>query len=154
MTDYPHPTSAAVTAVMKGNRRADTRPEIALRSTLHRAGYRFRKDFPIEAAGRRVRPDVVFTKRRVAVFMDGCFWHVCPQHGRVPKGKNADYWKMKLARNQERDKLDNAALVEAGWSVVRLWEHVARPAAVRSVSAAVESHSVGSSQPVSVDLLS
>ena len=82
---YPHPTSAAVTAQMKGNRRADTKPEQAVRSALHARGLRFRKDhlLPVAAAVRS-KADVVFTRARVVVIVDGCFWHSCPEHGRVP----------------------------------------------------------------------
>lgn len=122
--NYPHPTSSAVTAVMKGNRRSDTRPEIRLRSALHRRGYRFRKDrrITVPDASRKPRPDIVFTRQRVAVFVDGCFWHCCPEHGRTPKA-NTDYWGPKLARNRERDRHDTALLRQANWNVVRLWEH-------------------------------
>ncbi|MGH9213088.1 MAG: very short patch repair endonuclease [Acidimicrobiales bacterium] len=109
---------------MKGNRRRDTRPEQALRSLLHKRGRRFRVDLPIPAESRKPRPDVVFTRQRVAVFVDGCFWHRCPRHGRVPGGANREYWVAKMARNQQRDLDDTAALTAAGWKVVRIWEHV------------------------------
>jgi DNA mismatch endonuclease, patch repair protein len=69
------------------------------------------------------RPDVVFTRAKVAVFVDGCFWHSCPDHGTSPT-RNADYWGPKLARNAERDREQTAALKAAGWTVVRIWEHV------------------------------
>jgi DNA mismatch endonuclease (patch repair protein) len=107
---------------MLGNRRVDTKPEIALRSALHRAGFRFRKDYRLDLDGIRVRPDIVFTRAKVAVFVDGCFWHCCPKHGTQPN-RNADYWKPKLARNVERDREQDAALAEHGWRVVRIWEH-------------------------------
>src|SRR5574341_918013 len=119
---YPTPTSAAATAVMKGNRRRDTRPETRVRSLLHAQGWRFRKDAPIQLPGLRVRPDIVFTRRRVAVFIDGCFWHACPQHGTIPRANSA-YWHAKLARNTDRDHRVNHALAEAGWIVIRAWEH-------------------------------
>jgi DNA mismatch endonuclease (patch repair protein) len=64
---------------MRANPRANTKPEVRMRSALHALGYRFRKGLPIEAAGIRVRPDIVFPRRRVAVFIDGCFWHSCPE---------------------------------------------------------------------------
>jgi DNA mismatch endonuclease, patch repair protein len=109
--------------VMAANRRRDTAPEMRLRSELHRRGLRFRVDFPIRVDGRRpVRPDVVFTRRRVAVFVDGCFWHGCPVHGSQPKS-NADYWLPKLRRTQKRDRETEQALREAGWLVLRVWEH-------------------------------
>lgn len=101
----------------------DTRPEIALRSTLHRAGLRFRKDLPVRIDGSTIRPDVVFTRRRVAVFVDGCFWHRCPIHGRVPGGPNAQYWEAKLNRNHQRDIQQTRVLQQAGWTVIRIWEH-------------------------------
>jgi DNA mismatch endonuclease (patch repair protein) len=121
-SDYPHPSSAAATAVMKGNRRVDTRPERALRSLLHRQGERFRKDFSIRAGDVRVRPDIVFTRRRLAVFVDGCFWHRCPQHATSPRS-NSEYWRTKLDGNVARDRRNDAALRADGWSVLRVWEH-------------------------------
>lgn len=108
---------------MKGNRRTDTRPEVRLRSRLHAQGLRFRKDYPIRGANISVRPDIVFTRARVAVFVDGCFWHVCPEHGRIPGGRNAAYWEAKLRRNMDRDRANTSALIEMGWRVVRIWEH-------------------------------
>ncbi|CAN5574839.1 very short patch repair endonuclease [soil metagenome] len=119
---YPVPTSASISQVMRGNRKVDTSPEVRLRSALHRAGLRFRKARMIEVDGLRVRPDVVFPRQRVAIFVDGCFWHSCPQHGTWPR-TNSAYWIPKLQRNVERDHLVNAALTAGGWSVVRVWEH-------------------------------
>jgi DNA mismatch endonuclease (patch repair protein) len=107
---------------MRSNRRTGTGPERKLRSELHRRGLRFRVDFPIDAAGLKVRPDIVFTARHVAVFVDGCFWHGCSQHGSVPKA-NADYWAPKLRRNAERDRENDTRLHAAGWEVIRVWEH-------------------------------
>ena len=69
-----------------------------------------------------MRPDIVFTRKRVVVFVDGCFWHGCPDHSRVPSA-NAGYWAPKLARNAERDREQAALLRAAGWQVVRVWEH-------------------------------
>lgn len=88
------------------------------------------------ANGRRTRPDIVFTRQRLAVFIDGCFWHCCPEHGRTP-GTNTEYWSPKLAKNMERDKLQTAALVEDGWEVQRIWEHVATLDAAREIAVAV-----------------
>jgi DNA mismatch endonuclease (patch repair protein) len=133
---YPLPKDAARSANMKGNRRTDTKPELALRSALHALGYRYRKDHRLDLPLRRVRPDIAFTSRKVAVFIDGCFWHVCPEHGSKPKN-NEWYWSPKLARNVERDREADAALTDAGWTVVRLWEHVPVPDAVAAVVAAV-----------------
>lgn len=135
MADYPHPSSPGRSANMRANRRTDTKPEMALRRALHAMGYRYRKDFRLDLAeGKRVRPDIAFTARKVAVFVDGCFWHACPEHGSKPRN-NEWYWSPKLARNVERDRLNDAALTVAGWTVVRLWEHVPVPDAVAEVIA-------------------
>jgi DNA mismatch endonuclease (patch repair protein) len=107
---------------MQANRRTDTGPERLLRSALHARGLRYRKDRRIDAAGRRVRPDLVFGPSRVAVFVDGCFWHRCPIHSTHPVS-NAKYWQAKFDRNVERDRADDAALRAAGWTVLRVWEH-------------------------------
>jgi DNA mismatch endonuclease (patch repair protein) len=120
---------------MRANRRTDTKPELALRSALHRQGYRFRKDYRLDLNdGARVRPDIAFTARKVAVFVDGCFWHVCPEHGRDPT-VNEWYWAPKLRRNIERDRAADAALAAAGWRVVRVWEHEPLTAALDAVIA-------------------
>lgn len=129
-------TSAATRTSMRGNRRTDTKPEKALRSALHGAGYRFRKDYRLDLGNVKPRPDIVFTRARVAVFVDGCYWHSCPEHGTSPS-RNADYWAPKLARNVERDREHDLALQEAGWTVVRVWEHEPIPEAVRTVEAAL-----------------
>jgi DNA mismatch endonuclease (patch repair protein) len=122
---------------MRANRRTNTKPELALRRALHRRGYRYRKDFRLDLeGGKRVRPDIAFTARRVAVFVDGCFWHSCPEHGSRP-AVNVWYWDPKLRRNAERDLAANAALAAAGWAVVRIWEHEPIEAAVASVIAAL-----------------
>jgi DNA mismatch endonuclease, patch repair protein len=134
--DYPHPLNAGRSANMRANRRTDTKPEVALRRELHRQGLRYRKDYRLDLAGARVRPDIAFTARRVAVFVDGCFWHCCPQHGSQP-ANNTWYWKPKLERNVERDRAADAALTAAGWSVVRVWEHESLEAAVAAVVSAL-----------------
>lgn len=95
---------------------------MALRSELHRRGLRFRKDLPIRTLTRVIRPDVAFTVARLAVFVDGCFWHACPIHGNQPRA-NTDYWRPKLARNVARDRAVDQALTDAGWQVLRAWEH-------------------------------
>src|SRR5688500_6227481 len=119
---YPSPTSEEVSRRMRRNPRRDTGPEVALRSELHRRGLRFRKDLPLRLPERVVRPDVVFPRAQVAVFVDGCFWHCCPLHGNQPRA-NTDYWRPKLARNVARDHAVNQALAKDGWIVVRGWEH-------------------------------
>jgi DNA mismatch endonuclease (patch repair protein) len=133
---YPFTTDPGRAANMRGNRRTDTKPELALRAALHARGYRYRKDFRLDLPQRRVRPDIAFTRRKVAVFVDGCFWHACPDHGSRPKN-NDWYWSPKLAKNVERDRAADAALAQAGWTVVRLWEHVPVGDAVAAVMAAV-----------------
>ncbi|HEX3955779.1 MAG TPA: very short patch repair endonuclease [Trebonia sp.] len=136
MKPYPHPLTPGRSRNMQGNRRTDTKPELALRSALHALGYRYRKDFRIDLPQRRVRPDIAFTRRKVAVFIDGCFWHACPEHGSQPKN-NEWYWSPKLLRNVERDRAADDALTQAGWTVVRLWEHVPVADAVAAVVGAV-----------------
>lgn len=121
---------------MKGNRSSGTRPEMALRSRL-RLGYRFRKDYVVHLADRRVRVDVAFPRQRLAVFSDGCFWHKCPEHGHDPQA-NSHYWGPKLERNVQRDREVTRGLHEAGWRVLRLWEHVPTDDATRAVVAALE----------------
>jgi DNA mismatch endonuclease (patch repair protein) len=106
---------------MRANRRRDTKPELAIRSALHRMGLRYRVDFA-PLSDRRRRADIVFTRQRVAVYVDGCFWHGCPEHGSTPR-TNTTYWLAKIRRNRERDTETDAALREAGWNVVRVWEH-------------------------------
>ncbi|MGH3751375.1 MAG: very short patch repair endonuclease [Pseudonocardiaceae bacterium] len=137
----PAPTPAASTAGRSRNmqaiRRANTKPEVALRSALHRAGLRFRKDYRLDLAEGRVRPDVVFTRARVAVFVDGCFWHCCPDHGRQPS-VNSGYWAPKLQRNVDRDHQNTITLERAGWIVVRIWEHQDAKQAVTAVSEALQ----------------
>ena len=120
---------------MRANRRSDTKPELALRRALHKQGYRYRKDYRLDLTGARVRPDIAFTARRVAVFVDGCFWHCCPEHG--TQAANTWYWEPKLARNVARDRAADLALAAAGWRVIRVWEHESLEAAVAVVVAAL-----------------
>lgn len=106
---------------MLGNKRRDTSPELAVRRELHRRGLRYRVDYPLPMAPRR-RMDIAFTRVKVAVFIDGCFWHGCPDHGTSPT-RNSDYWNPKLSRNASRDRETTALLEAAGWCVLRFWEH-------------------------------
>lgn len=129
---YPEPTSAAATAIGRANRRTGTKPEVALRSELHRRGLRFRKDHLVRCDDIRARVDIVFTRQRLAVFVDGCFWHGCPDHQVVPQ-RNREYWVPKLGANRERDARVDAALRSAGWRVVRIWEHESPSAAADRV---------------------
>jgi DNA mismatch endonuclease (patch repair protein) len=134
--DYPWPSRPAMTAIMRGNRGADTRPEVKLRSELHRRGLRFRKHVSIVTPGLRVRPDVVFTRQRLVVFVDGCFWHGCPEHGSKPRS-NVTYWEAKLARNRARDQRVADGLRTDGWRVIRVWEHEAVGPAATSIASAL-----------------
>ncbi|MFB7855917.1 very short patch repair endonuclease [Rhodococcus qingshengii] len=114
-------TDPATSARMSAQRRRDTKPEIALRRELHQRGLRYFVDrAPIK--GVRRRADLVFPRRKVAVFVDGCFWHSCPQHATFPKN-NAQWWTDKLAANVVRDRDTDARLAEQGWTVIRIWEH-------------------------------
>lgn len=133
---YPVPSSEAVSRVMRGNRRSDTRLEVRVRSQLHRRGLRFRKQLLITAGDVRVRADVAFPRQRLAVFLDGCFWHRCPEHGNSPRS-NSDYWSTKLDRNVERDRRVLVAFDAAGWSVLRIWEHVPTSFAADQVQTAL-----------------
>lgn len=119
---YPQPTNPQVSERMRRNPRRDSGPELALRRALHRRGLRYRVDMPIKTGSRTVRPDIVFSRARLAVFVDGCFWHCCPEHGNVPKA-NPAYWRPKLARNVERDRIVDAELSATNWRVMRAWEH-------------------------------
>jgi DNA mismatch endonuclease (patch repair protein) len=128
-------SSPAVRRSMIGNRSRDTAPERALRSALHRLGLRFRVDArPVPTIARRA--DVVLRRDRVAVFLDGCFWHGCPDHFRSP-ATDAHYWTAKIAANRARDASTDALLEAAGWIVVRAWEHEPTPVAARRVVAAL-----------------
>lgn len=111
----------------------DTVPEIALRSELHRRGLRFRVD-QTPVPGIRSRADIVFRRVRLAIYVDGCFWHRCPEHGEIPKSNRA-YWEPKLARNVERDRQTKDALEEAGWTVLRFYEHVSPGDAANQIQA-------------------
>ncbi|MEU6660951.1 very short patch repair endonuclease [Streptomyces sp. NPDC046821] len=99
----------------------DTGAELAVRRLLHAAGFRYRVEYPVPGMARR-RIDVAFTRAKVAVLIDGCFWHGCPQHATQPKA-NAEWWRTKLDRNMARDRETTEHLVAAGWTVLRFWEH-------------------------------
>jgi DNA mismatch endonuclease (patch repair protein) len=106
---------------MQGNRSQNTRPEIALRQRLHALGLRYRLwARPLPA--RRHKADIVFRPAKVAVEVRGCFWHGCPDHYRAP-ASNASYWAEKVERNTARDAASAAALEDAGWALIVVWEH-------------------------------
>jgi DNA mismatch endonuclease (patch repair protein) len=114
-------SSPAVRSIMRGNKGRDTRPEKALRSAVHALGLRYRVNArPIP--GLRRSADLVFTRVKVAVFLDGCFWHGCPEHHRAAT-KNAEFWRAKIEGNRTRDAETDRVLAEHGWTVVRIWEH-------------------------------
>lgn len=135
------PGPSARSANMRANRRRDTNLEVEVRARLHRRGLRFRVDFPIHLEGRRpIRPDIVFTRLRLCVELDGCWWHGCEVCGRRVPNANGSYWGLKIARNKERDAEQTAVLEDAGWLVLRFWEHegadAISEAVARMVSAA------------------
>jgi DNA mismatch endonuclease (patch repair protein) len=114
-------SSPGVRRSMQSNRSRDTAPELALRSALHRRGLRFRKHVrPIP--GLRCTVDVLFPTERLAVFVDGCYWHSCPEHGSYPI-TNGDWWRAKLAATRARDEHNTQTLANAEWTVLRVWEH-------------------------------
>lgn len=121
---------------MQAIRSRDTKPEMAVRRLLHAQGYRYRVHYA-PVPGVRRRADIVFTRARVAVFIDGCFWHDCPDHGHAVEA-NADYWSPKLRRTVERDRETNEVLGAAGWLVLRFWEHSSAPGVARAVAVAVD----------------
>jgi DNA mismatch endonuclease (patch repair protein) len=120
---------------MQATRRRDTPGEMALRRVLWSRGLRYRVDARIPVARRRA--DVAFLTAKVAVFIDGCFWHGCPEHGTWPKA-NAGWWRKKIEANIQRDRDTDVALLAAGWKVLRFWEHVAPSAAAQCVVKALK----------------
>lgn len=118
----PRASSEGARRTMVANRRRDTKPELLIRRELHARGLRYRVDYAPLASDRRRRADIVFTRAKVAVFIDGCFWHGCPTHFVMPK-TNADYWAPKIQRNMARDAETTRRLEGEGWTVLRFWEH-------------------------------
>lgn len=119
--DAPTPSSVKVSERMARHPRRDTLPELAIRRLLHRRGFRYRVDVRPDPTTRR-RADIVFSRARVAVFLDGCYWHGCPVHCR-PSGRNLDWWRDKIEGNRRRDAETDFILRAAGWTVVRVWAH-------------------------------
>jgi DNA mismatch endonuclease (patch repair protein) len=114
----PVASSEQVRRFMSRQKTADTRPEVALRRALHARGVRFRlhrRDLP-------GRPDIALVRLRLAVFVDGCFWHACPQHGVRPRA-NSEWWEAKLTGTQERDRRNDRLLQALGWEALHVWEH-------------------------------
>lgn len=121
MSKNPEPSSVAAFNRMRAVRTKDTAPEKAIRLLLYRSGLRYRVNVqPVRNLNRRA--DIVFRSVKVAVFVDGCFWHGCPKHGTQAKA-NAEFWRKKIERNKERDAETNRLLKRAGWKVIRVWEH-------------------------------
>ncbi|MFG2963068.1 very short patch repair endonuclease [Streptomyces sp. NPDC048288] len=128
-------SSAANRRSMLGNRNRDTAPELLLRSLVHAAGLRYRVAAKPLPKMRRTA-DMVFRSVKVAVFIDGCFWHGCPEHFVMPK-TNRPYWEDKISRNIQRDRDTDNRLAEAGWLVLRFWEHLKPQACAATVIEAV-----------------
>lgn len=131
----PDPPTDDVRRRMQSVRQKDTQAERSLRSALHRRGLRYRVDIP-PLANQSRRADVVFPREKVAVFVDGCFWHACPIHGSIPK-RNSQWWSAKLSGNKARDADTDAQLRAAGWLVLRFWEHDDPDRAAEVVAAVV-----------------
>lgn len=130
------PPGEAVRRRMQAQARKDTKAEIQLRQALHSRGRRYRVSFPVPSLRRRTI-DIAFTRLRVAVFIDGCFWHGCPVHY-VPPKSNATWWEQKILGNRVRDRDTTDQLKQLGWTVIRLWEHESVDDMVRKVEEALQ----------------
>lgn len=120
---------------MQGNRRKDTHPELAVRRAVHALGLRYRVDArPLPDLNRRA--DLVFRGAKIAVFVDGCYWHGCPRHGTWP-ATNSEYWSSKIRRNVARDRDTDERLISQGWLPLRFWEHDDPDMAAVSIRASV-----------------
>ncbi|MET8698975.1 very short patch repair endonuclease [Kitasatospora sp. NPDC004723] len=139
------PSSPKVSARMSRQASRDTAAELAVRKVLHAWGYRYRTHFPVPGMRRR-KIDIAFTRARLAVLIDGCFWHGCPEHATSPKA-NADWWRQKLDRNIARDLDTNAQLISEGWTVMRFWEHEPPDTVARKVATAVEEKKAARTAP-------
>lgn len=138
------PPSPAKSNEMRRVRTTGTAPETELRRRLHAAGLRFRVGYPVPGRPRR-SIDIAFPRRRLAVFIDGCFWHGCPEHGAVPR-TNAAFWKAKVDANRARDRETDEVLGSAGWIIVRIWEHTKTDDAAMMVKSALENVVRGEAQ--------
>lgn len=120
---------------MQATGQRDTDIEMTIRRSLHARGHRYRVDHsPVSSV--RSRPDIVFTGKKLAIYIDGCFWHGCPEHATWPK-KNSEFWREKIERNRQRDRRAAAELRAAGWEVMRIWEHVPVEVAVERIERAL-----------------
>jgi DNA mismatch endonuclease (patch repair protein) len=120
-----------VRARMRQQRRAATGPEMKLRRILHCRGRRYRVGYPVPG-NRRRSIDIAFPRQRLAVFVDGCYWHRCPDH-HIPAKRNAAWWASKLEANVARDRATDLLLKESGWTVLRFWEHESMEAAATQI---------------------
>ncbi|MFJ4278858.1 T/G mismatch-specific endonuclease [Streptomyces sp. Ag82_O1-12] len=123
----------------------DTAPEVAVRRLLHASGFRYRVNVPVPGLPRRTI-DIVFPKTKIAVFLDGCFWHGCPQHATHPKA-NAEWWRAKLEKNMSRDVETTEHLAAQGWTVLRFWEHEPVSGVAQRIAMTVESKRQGPNRP-------
>jgi DNA mismatch endonuclease (patch repair protein) len=144
----PKASSPAVRARLQRQKIRDTAPELALRRELHSRGLRYRVDVPLLGA-RRGRADIMFSRAKLVVMVDGCFWHRCPEHGLSPRA-NRDWWQQKLDRNVERDRFTDAELASLGWTVFRIWEHESPKTAADRIEAAVRQVKLSSELPMAV----
>ncbi|WP_258934188.1 very short patch repair endonuclease [Nesterenkonia pannonica] len=126
----------AVRRNMQSIRSRDTKPELLVRRELHRRGWRFRVAYRPLPEDRRRTVDIAFTRLKVAVHIDGCYWHGCPEHF-VPPKTNPDYWMPKIQRNTDRDKDTDQKLHAAGWTVLRFWEHEDPATVIQRIEAAL-----------------
>lgn len=136
MMSMAKPSSPEVSARMSRQASRDTTPEVAVRKLLHAAGYRYRINERVPDMSRRTI-DIAFTRAKVAVMIDGCFWHGCPEHATQPKS-NSEWWRVKLDRNVARDVETTEHLTTAGWTVLRFWEHTPAAEVAATVRAAVD----------------
>lgn len=142
---HPGSSSPAAAARLARANRRDTTPERLLRRELHARGFRFRVCYPVPGAPRRTI-DIAFTRAQLAVFVDGCYWHGCPEHGTRPTS-NAEWWQEKFAANAARDLDTNRLLEEAGWQVLRFWEHVEPTVAADRVDTYLRGSAAGPLSP-------
>jgi len=133
-TYRPAASSSFIKHKMSVQLQRDTKPEMAIRRILHARGYRYRVDYRLP--GIRQRADIAFPRLRIAVFVDGCFWHSCPQHGTTPR-RNRNWWVTKFEENKRRDADTNQLLTSQGWTVIRFWEHERPDTAVMHIEKAI-----------------
>ncbi len=126
------PSSSDASRRMAKVRQKETGAEVALRQEMYRIGLRYRVDYEVLRKPRRVA-DVAFPGRKIAVFVDGCFWHGCPEHATWPK-QNAEFWREKIEANRRRDADTNERLRSLGWTVLRFWSHESPNEAARTVA--------------------